>query len=238
MNELVILLRLLYHGLTLILSLFSNSDEVLYPPEFQSATVMRGEGEDEWVVRVEWSEATVSCSGSVSQYVLCVTPLTPGGQSGECMTTDQTQYDLTITSNMRYNLTIRADACDNSIMGNESDPETLRLNGKSTLMSAIVLDGGNVVADGTRTNSYNATYSDSGGILESISLSYGEFSLEVCIYCELCMIVPTLLHIYTSLYDNVPHLSCPHSSWGTPVVTCTLYHCHLGISMSLMVLVV
>ena len=238
MNELVILLRLLYHGLTLILSLFSNSDEVLYPPEFQSATVMRGEGEDEWVVRVEWSEATVSCSGSVSQYVLCVTPLTPGGQSGECMTTDQTQYDLTITSNMRYNLTIRADACDNSIMGNESDPETLRLNGKSTLMSAIVLDGGNVVADGTRTNSYNATYSDSGGILESISLSYEEFSLEVCIYCELCMIVPTLLHIYTSLYDNVPHLSCPHSSWGGAVVTCTLYHCHLGISMSLMVLVV
>ena len=91
---------------------------------------MRGEGEDEWVVRVEWSEATVRCSGSVSQYVLCVTPLTPGGQSGECMTTDQTQYDLTVTSNMRYNLTIRADACDNSIMGNESDPETLRLNGK------------------------------------------------------------------------------------------------------------
>ena len=99
-------------------------------PEFQSARVMRGEGEDEWVVRVEWSEVTVSCSGSVSQYVLCVTPLTPGGQSGECMTTDQTQFDLTVTSNMRYNLTIRADACDNSIMGNEIDPGTLRLNGK------------------------------------------------------------------------------------------------------------
>ena len=66
----------------------------------------------------------------LSQYVLCVTPLTPGGQSGECMTTDQTQYDPTVTSNMRYNLTIRADACDNSIVGNESDPETLRLNGK------------------------------------------------------------------------------------------------------------
>ena len=113
-----------------VVSPFSDSDEVLYPPEFQSATVMRGEGEHEWVVRVEWSEATVSCSGSVSQYVLCVTPLTPGGQSGGCMTTDQTQFDLTVTSNMRYNLTIRADACDNSIMGNESDPETLCLNGK------------------------------------------------------------------------------------------------------------
>ena len=175
---------------------FSNSDEVLYPPEFQSATVlMRGEGGNDWVVRVEWSEATVSCSGFVSQYVLCVTPLTPGGQSGGCMTTDQTQFDLTVTSNMRYNLTIRADACDSSIMGNESDPETLRLNGKvhSNVCYCIVLNSGNVVADGTRTTSYTATYSDSGGILESISLSYGEFSLEVCIYCVLCMIVPTLL---------------------------------------------
>ena len=58
---------------------------------------------------------------------------------------------------------------------------------KSTLiLSAIVSNGGNVVADGTRTNSYNATYSDSSGILESISLSYGEFSLEVyTVYCVL-----------------------------------------------------
>ena len=124
----------------------SDSGEVLYPPEFQSARVMRGEGEDEWVVRVEWSEATVSCSGSVSQYVLCMTPLTPGGQSGECMTTDQTQFDLTVTSNRRYNLTIRADACDNSIMGNESDPKILRLNGKFTLtlcqMVAMLLQMG------------------------------------------------------------------------------------------------
>ena len=152
---------------------------MLYPPEFQSARVMRGEGEDEWVVRVEWSEATVSCSGSVSQYVLCVTRLTPGGQSGECMTTDQTQFDLTVTSNMRYNLTIRADACDNSILGDESDPETLRLNGK--VHSSVCYCVLNVVADATRTNSYTATYSDSGGMLESISLSHGEFSLEVTV---------------------------------------------------------
>ena len=156
---------------------------MLHPPEFQSARVMRGEGEDEWVVRVEWSEATVSCSGSVSQYVLCVIP---GGQSGECMTTDQTQFDLTVTSNMRYNLTIRADACDNSIMGNESDPETLHLNGK--VHTNVCYCVKNVVADGTRTNSYNATYSDSSGILESISLSYEEFSLEVL--CAMCIYVP------------------------------------------------
>ena len=37
--------------------------------------------------------------------------------------------DLTITSNMRYNLTIRADACEGDIMGNESEPETLFVKG-------------------------------------------------------------------------------------------------------------
>ena len=60
-------------------------------------------------------------------------------------------------------------------------------------MSAIVLNGGNVVADGTRTNSYTATNSDSGGILESISLSYGEFSLEVL--CAMCIYKVLTLHI-------------------------------------------
>ena len=51
-------------------------------------------------------------------------------------------------------------------------------------MSAIVANG---VADGTRTNSCTATYSVSSGILESISLSYGEFSLEVL--CAMCIFV-------------------------------------------------
>ena len=70
---------------------------------------------------------------------------------------------------------------------------------KSTLMSAIVSNGGNVVADGTRTNSYTATYSDSGGILESISLSHGEFSLEVL--CAMC-IYKLSLH-FTHLHQLV-----------------------------------
>ena len=196
-----------------ILSLFSNSGEVLYLPEFQSATVVRGEGRDEWVVRVEWSEATVSCSGSVSQYVLCMAPQTPGGQSGECMTTDQTQFDLTVTSNMRYNLTIRANACGTNITGSESDPETLRLNGKvHTSVCYCVRWWRNVFADGRRTNSYTATYSDSSGILESISLSHGEFSLEVLCtvydsptlhtFAPACMTMFHIFHVHTVLGED------------------------------------
>ena len=81
-------------------------------------------------------------------------------------------------------------------------------------MSAIVSNGGNVVADGTRTNSYNATYSDSSGILESISLSHGEFSLEVrCTVCikkslhftqftPACMTMFHIFHVHTVLGED------------------------------------
>ena len=43
----------------------------------------------------------ISCSVSVSQYVLCMTPLSSDGSSDEeCVTTVETQHDLTVTSNM------------------------------------------------------------------------------------------------------------------------------------------
>ena len=62
----------------------------------------------------------------MSQYVLCMTPLSSDGSSDEeCVTTVETQHDLTVTSNMRYNLTIRADVCGGDVMENESEPDTL-----------------------------------------------------------------------------------------------------------------
>ena len=101
---------------------------VEYPSQFRSADVTGGgEEEDEWVVSVKWTEAIVSCSGSVSQYVLCKTPLSSDGSSN--LTTVETQHDLTVTSNMRYNVTIRADVCGGDVMGNESEPETLFIKG-------------------------------------------------------------------------------------------------------------
>ena len=74
-------------------------------------------------------------------------------------------------------------------------------------------NGGNVVADGTRTNSYTATYSDSSGILESISLSYEEFSLEVLctVYYKVatlytftpaCMTMFHIFHVHTVLGED------------------------------------
>ena len=74
-------------------------------------------GVDECVLSVRWSEPVISCAGSVSQYVLSVTPPTSDCQSGseDCVfMTDQTQYNLTVTANQTYNLTVRADdSCGN-----------------------------------------------------------------------------------------------------------------------------
>ena len=76
-------------------------------------------------MNVVWSEPFISCSGSVSQYVLSVTPPTSecGSGSEDCvLVTDQTHYDLTLTVDQTYNLTVRADTCTNTLTGDYSDP--------------------------------------------------------------------------------------------------------------------
>ena len=97
------------------------SDGVVVPAEVQSATVSeRDVGEEECVVNVEWSEALVSCGGSLSQYVLSVTPPTPDCQSSpDCVVVtsssqytipgSETQYSLTVGT-LDYDISIRADS--------------------------------------------------------------------------------------------------------------------------------
>ena len=76
-------------------------------------------GADECVLSVRWSEAVINCGGSVSQYVLSVTPPTPDCQSEQCMMTADTLYDLTVTVDQTYILTVTAfDSCGNHQTGN------------------------------------------------------------------------------------------------------------------------
>ena len=113
--------------------------------EVQSATVSeRDVGEEECVVNVEWSEAFVSCGGSLSQYVLSVTPPTPDCQSSlDCVVRtsssqytipgSETQYSLTVGT-LDYDITVRADVCDGSMTA-ESSVYNVNLTGELTLMS-------------------------------------------------------------------------------------------------------
>ena len=107
---------------------------VMDPPQFLPAIISEHDVTvNECVVTLEWNEPFISCAGSVSQYVLTVTPPTSDCQSGsgDCvLMTDQTQYNLTVTVDQMYNLTVRADTCRNMQMGEKSSVLTLELGGK------------------------------------------------------------------------------------------------------------
>ena len=108
-----------------------------------SATISERDvgGGEECVASVEWSEAIISCGGSVSQHVLTLTPFTSDCQSsGDCMvmggssviTTPgtQTQYSLTVTS-QDYDITVRADTCGGSLTGDTSSLYNINLTGEN-----------------------------------------------------------------------------------------------------------
>ena len=124
------------------------SGGVLVPAEVQSATVSeRDVGEEECVVNVEWSEAFVSCGGSLSQYVLSVTPPTPDCQSSpDCVIVtsssqytipgSETQYSLTVGT-LDYDITVRADVCDGSMTA-ESSVYNVNLTGEIDIVHRAV----------------------------------------------------------------------------------------------------
>ena len=99
---------------------------MLVPSQLIAATVSeRGVGADECVVSINWSEAVISCGGSVSQYELCGTQ-----GSEDCVNlTTQTRYDLTVAMEQTHSLTVTAfDRCGNSQTGN---PVPIQLRGES-----------------------------------------------------------------------------------------------------------
>ena len=99
------------------------------------------------MVNVEWSEALVSCCGSVSQYVLSVTPPTSDCQSSpDCEVMDvsssvynrsgtETQYSLTVAT-QEYDITVRAEACAGSLTA-ESSVYTVNLTGENLVFCLV-----------------------------------------------------------------------------------------------------
>ena len=130
-----------WHGIK-IATLCIHTAGAVESPQFLSADVTGvGEDEDDWIVTVEWSEPVISCAGSVSQYVLTVTPPTPDCGSEDCVfMTEETQYSLTLTVDQTYSLTVRADTCRNTQRGDDSDPISLTIYGEiSALLTTYTL---------------------------------------------------------------------------------------------------
>ena len=94
---------------------------VLIPPRLQPTSISVP-GDDGCVVTVEWSEPVISCGGSVSQYVLSVNPPTPDYQPDPEFRTNERQFNLNVSVDVTYTLTVRAnDRCGNSRTGQPVD---------------------------------------------------------------------------------------------------------------------
>ena len=113
-------------------------------PRVLSATISESGmcDDDGCVVTVRWREPFISCSGSVSQYVLTVTPPTCDCESLQnCTLMDnvavyflpgnETQYDITVngTMSLEYDVTVRADTCNNTLTGDLSPVYNINLTG-------------------------------------------------------------------------------------------------------------
>ena len=109
------------------------------------------------VVTVEWSEPFISCAGSVSQYVLSVTPPTCDCPSSpNCVVMDgravytlsgsERQHNITVNRTMspEYGVTVRADTCDNTLTGEPSSEYNILLyiHTLRTLTHIIILNWG------------------------------------------------------------------------------------------------
>ena len=97
-------------------------------------------GGDGCSLTVVWSEVSVTCGGSVSGYVLTVTPPTSDCQSSpHCvMVDDSSVYTLSGNETQRiinvngsqslvYDMTVRAETCDGRLAGNLSETYTTNL---------------------------------------------------------------------------------------------------------------
>ena len=112
------------------LCLFTITGKPLAPRNL-SATITESDrcNDNGCVVTVEWSEPFISCAGSVSWYRLSVTPPTCDCVSPHCMVVNDTAvyslsgndtyYHISIngTKSLVYNVTVRADTCDNTLTG-------------------------------------------------------------------------------------------------------------------------
>ena len=100
--------------------LCSNPTGGVVPPQLLSTSISVP-GDDECVVTVDWSDPVISCGGSVPKYVLSVTLPTPDYQPGSGdseFRTNETRYNLTVSVDVTYTLTVRAnDICGNSRTG-------------------------------------------------------------------------------------------------------------------------
>ena len=134
----------LWIGIHILRNTIHTTTDNASAPQILSARVSESDVCDDngCVVIVEWSEPFISCAGSVSQYVLSVTPPTCDCPSSpNCVVMDgravytlsgsERQHNITVNRTMspEYGVTVRADTCDNTLTGEPSSEYNINLTG-------------------------------------------------------------------------------------------------------------
>ena len=134
----------LWIGIHILRNTIHTTTDNASAPQVLSATVSESDECDDngCEVTVEWSEPFISCAGSVSQYVLSVTPPTCDCPSSpNCVVMDgravytlsgsERQHNITVNRTMspEYGVTVRADTCDNTLTGEPSSEYNIDLTG-------------------------------------------------------------------------------------------------------------
>ena len=126
----------IFHCIT---SCFLSGGSIV-PPHISSAVISEvGVSGSECVVTVSWSEPVISCNGSTSQYVLTVSPPTTEWPSGSCEVGrgeerfEKRELNVTLTVEQMYNCTVRADTCNNTQTGQDSEQLTIQMEGNEVV---------------------------------------------------------------------------------------------------------
>ena len=194
-----------------VLTKYSTTDNASAPQNL-SARVSESHVCDDngCVVTVEWSEPFISCAGSVSQYVLSVTPPTCDCPSSpNCVVMDgravytlsgsERQHNITVnrTTSPEYGVTVRADTCDNTLTGEPSSEYNIDLTGIIILCTCIILS---CEAHNTKLHNFTArrrvsqasTYyyiydlASTSQAIESIVVSWSRFDVSCNSYYMNC----------------------------------------------------
>ena len=94
----------------------------------------------ECVVTVSWSEPVISCNGSTSQYVFTISPPTTECPSGRCEV-GRGEETLTLTVRKKYHFSVRADTCNNTQTGQDSDQHTIQMEGNEMICNYMYQKG-------------------------------------------------------------------------------------------------
>ena len=151
--------------------------------EFRSATVSAfGVEENVCELNLKWSEAIVSCGGSVS-YTVTVAPCLSGDCNDSTISGVDTEHSVAVNGSveLEYELTLRTETCNGRMMTNNSI--SVNLTGVADTLKVELLRSLTIFVAATSSGmepSYFFIYNISTLMVEAVNVTLPSFCVRVC----------------------------------------------------------